>query len=298
MLRQGTCLPPTVDTFARLVLVHAIYQHSAGLHSTAYKNPFFSTRPTDDYISEHRNNTIKMMETLQDQGLSNGQDQGTELLAASLQCHTLLVLMLLHAPRKDLLAFAHSTRTEQEEQDDLRLRLEQWMREDGGRSARVAVGLAGRILALVRRLPSCSFHVPPSLLLAVLVLWAFNQLLRRALDNNSSDATNGTHNMAQQEHGVPNERFRGSTIRLDRPGTTTLEIGDSASREMRAWVDGIAGLKPCLHDLGNICKPSAGPRLLELGSNMLKNMRAWGLGPSLASWLTELKARCEPMVDS
>lgn len=237
-----------------------------------------------------------MMELLQDHSLSNGQGQGTELLAASLQCHTLLVLMLLHVPRQDLLAFAHSTRTEQEEQGDLRVRLEQWMREDGGRSARMAVGLAGRILALVRRLPNCSFYVPPSLLLAVVVLWAFNQLSRRTLDNSSSDPNDGTQFMPLQD--TPNERFRGSTIRLDRPGTTTLEIGDSASREMRAWVDGTAGLKPCLHDLGNICKPSAGPRLLELGSNMLKNMRAWGLGPTLATWLTELKARCEPMVDS
>lgn len=237
-----------------------------------------------------------MMETLQDQGLSNGQGQGTELLAASLQCHTLLVLMLLHVPRQDLLAFAHSTRTEQEEQGDLRLRLEQWMKEDGGRSARMAVGLAGRILALVRRLPSCSFHVPPSLLLAVIVMWSFNQLSSRALDNNSNDTTNGTQVIPLQN--TTNERFRGSTIRLDHPGTTILEIGDSASREMRAWVHGTASLKACLHDLGNICKPSAGPRLLELGSNMLKNMRAWGLGPSLASWLTELKARCEPMVDS
>ncbi|KAH6842258.1 fungal-specific transcription factor domain-containing protein [Chaetomium sp. MPI-CAGE-AT-0009] len=282
-LQEGKRLPASVDTFARLILVCAIYHHSSNFQETVHRNPFFWPATNEDYISKHKRDVTKALEALQQHpNYSFTSDIHTHgLLEFTFQCHILLTLMSLHVPRRAILGLASSARNDQDYVRS-RARLARWMSEDGGRSARSAVSFAGRILAIVRQTPSHAFHVPTSLLLSILVLWVFNRM----------------HSENIRGRGPPaglDDRGRGSTIRLDRVGCPgELEIaGASISTEVQAWIDTPSHRRPYLQEVGNLYKPSACLRLLEMGSALLRDLRGWGLGQRLAAGLGELRGRCE-----
>jgi hypothetical protein len=191
----------------------------------------------------------------------------TELRQA-VACHMFLALMMLHVPCLELLDFAHSFTADQRRPLTER-RLEKWIQEDDGRTARSAVAYAGGLFGALRRNPGCVFHNSVSTLLAILVLWAYNRLVQKT-DIGTADAT-------RVIQAARDNLERASTVRLDRAGPSEVLL----SSDVQAWRDGRAGLQPSLQGVANICRPRAGMRLVEMGVEALGGMRGWGLSQGL-----------------
>jgi hypothetical protein len=204
-------------------------------------------------------------------------DGSDDLLKSSLSCHVYLVSLLLFIPRKDLLAFAHTHRTDQERCDSAaKHNLALWMRAQQGQKARQAVIYAGTLFRLLRKHPCQGFHEPITALLVTLVIWAYSQLAQTSAPYHS--------------HSTSGSGERGLMVRLDRV------LSDEAEK---AWVEGKQGLRGHLTDVGNIAIVDAGSRLLSVGGVLLSNMDTWALSQGLAVWLAKLRARsaAAPMTD-
>ena len=276
---------PRVGEFARLVLVMATYRYSLSLCETVLTNPFLAdTAKSADYTAaELVKGAVTVMGALRQQGLDSHRGLGcnTELRAA-VDCHMLLALMMLHVPRSELVDFAHSFHAKQERPLSERLRvLKGWIQEDHGRTARSAVAYAGGLLGALHRNPDCVFHKSVSALLAILVLWAYNRLAQ----NNAGNL--GRADVTDVARAAGDNLERTSTVRLDRAGPSAALL----SSDVQAWRDGRASLQPSLQGVANICRPSAGLRLIEMGMDALRGMRGWNLSEGLLSWLEGLEKR-------
>jgi hypothetical protein len=157
----------------------------------------------------------------------------------------------------------------------------QRVEEDKGRRARTAVAYASGILAVFRQNARFMLRDPVPAVMAILVLWAYNQLVGKPGLRNKSDARPITTSGEIKERKV--------TVRLDRAGPFAARL----SGDVHAWRDGQSGLKPSVHGVANICRPSAGIRLLEIGIEILRDMRGWSLSHGLIAWFGGMLARCD-----
>lgn len=180
-----------------------------------------------------------------------------------------LVSLPLFIPRKDLLAFAYTYRTDRKRCDSTaKHNLALWMRAQRGPKARPAVAFAGTLLRLLRKYPCQGFHEPITALLATLVIWAYSRLAPTSTP--------------YYGHRINGSNECGSIVRLDRI------LSDEAEK---AWVEGEQGLKGHLKDVGDIAVLDAGSRLLSVGELLLKRMNTWVLSQGLVVWLGKLKVR-------
>jgi hypothetical protein len=200
-------------------------------------------------------------------------------LRSVVECRMLTMLMVLHAPRSEILNFAHLYNTDHEQMSTLR-RLEQWVQEDAGRTARTAVTYAAGLLACLRRKACYTSHDPTSALIAILILWAYSQLAGQTRPREEDML----HSLQ-----IDRSKERSYTVRLD----SGWPLGAQLSTDVRAWLDGLPGLKPSLQGIANISRQSAGLRLLDIGIEAVEGMCEWGLSKGLRRWLSGLKRRCE-----
>lgn len=257
----------------------ATYRHAVSLCETVSKNPLLAdTAKSAAYTTaELVRGAVGIVEASWKQGLDFHTASITELRQA-VACHTFLALMVLHVPCSELLDFAHSFTIDQERPISER-RLKEWIQEDDGRTARSAVAYAGGLFGALQRNPGCVFHSSVSVLLAILVLWAYNRLVQKP----DLGSLNGVHvyQMARDNSE------RALTVRLDRAGPSAALL----SPDVQAWLDGRAGLQPSLQGVASICRPSAGLRLVEMGKEALGKMGGWGLSQGLLYWLEGLENR-------
>jgi hypothetical protein len=273
MLGERKPLPRDVGDFARLILVCATYQTTFTVLNYI-RGPLL---PGIDCKQQTAEQLCRSAETILE-ALRPTDAPSTltnDSLRSSLECHVSLILMLLYVRLKDVLTIAKSFKTGNEE-TAARRRLIQWMQDRSGSDARKAIAHAGALLAILRRNSTRGFHEPIVALLAVLVLWTYNQL---------STSSEGGQNHLQSiqschhGHGLDHALERGSVIRLDKP---------ASSSELAAWYLGRPGLRPHIQGVGNINRPGAGKGILETGRRMLQDANVWALSQGLSLWLGKL----------
>ncbi len=125
--------------------------------------------------------------------------------------------------------------------------------------------------AILRRRSTRGFHEPIAALLAILVLWCYNQLINeQSKDGRASDYTSDY-----------TASKRGSVVRLEQ----------SQLQALQAWQDGHPGFKPHLQGVGDIERPGAGFVILEMGRRMIMEMNIGPLSNGLAAWLRKLSSQ-------
>jgi hypothetical protein len=189
----------------------------------------------------------------------------------NLKSHVHHVAILVHVPISVLLAYAGS-QARNNAIDEARQELIAWMKDDGGRTARHAIMHASILFSLIRRQPCRGLHEPIALLLATLTLWAYHQLSQPQLQQENS-----------KNNGDPQV-----TVRLDRIHRT---------HAARSWIDSGAVLRGYVTDVGNICAPGAGKRLLQVACRALAMMDDWSLSQGFLNVLTRLQMRLVDPVD-
>ncbi|CAK7215937.1 hypothetical protein SBRCBS47491_002660 [Sporothrix bragantina] len=278
MLADQRPLPDDLGSFARLIMVSAIYQTTVALSNNVMSSLFAGLSDVRLYPRQVTQRAISLIEALQPATVgssSRHHEDDDDLLRASLECNIAFALMLLQTHRRDVLGLAHAftkrgTTTKNDDSDDfskMRHLLASWATEDGGTRARGAALQAGRLWAILRSFSTNGFHEPIATLLAILVLWSYNQLV--ADDNETA-------------LGGPPDLERGSVIRLDRPRNTA---------DARTWQQqvGRSRLVPHLRGVGNIARSGAGDKILDVGKGMLQGMDIWTLGHGFATWLGKMQ---------
>ena len=283
MIRSGRPLTPNVGDFARLVIVCAIYRHILSSHESI-RGVFFPRPDHRDIAIRNLNSgAAEAMEILL-LGMTGSSNVGDGILNSRVESYALLGLMLLHAPRKNILKYALSfaDRNLSKPEED---KVTAWIESDSGREARKGANYAACLLATLRRSSSHGFHQPIATLWAALVLWTFSRFATK-VDNNGDGFDDGIIGFGD-DGTRPSGRRRqqqGATIRLDNAW---------ASREVKAWHDGAVGIRPYVKDIGNICRPRAGSQIIDVAISMLSDMRAWTFSNDLAGWLQDLKVCAE-----
>jgi hypothetical protein len=278
-LNDGQELPGSVGDFARQVLVLTICRHCMDLCDTLLRNPFATSLVSgvDLRTTKLVRGGVAAIENLTGHTSDRWNSMDTH---PTVECHMYLALMILHTPRTELLDFAHSFNAGQDRPVS-RNRLREWMQDDEGRTARTAVAYAGVLLAYLRRKSFSGFYDPVSVVMAVLVLWTYNQL--------GQEPENQNKNTEIPELVSRDNKKRNLTVRLDRIAQSSIHLAE----DVKAWRDAPADLIPSLTGVANICRPSAGIRLLEIGIDVLNDFAEWGLSQGLLVWLSGLRRRCK-----
>jgi hypothetical protein len=257
-LRLGKPISNATGNFGKLVLAYAVYLTAWELQSRD-SNPLLG--PASE-IACWKMVASSVLEALQPDLTSKSDSSGMDLM---LQGFIDNVHLILHAPLADLLDLARSQINNRKNAAEVRQRLLHWIQEDDGRTARRAVLHASVLFSLVRRKSCHGFHEPFALLFSTLTIWAFIHLNSTLSSLNSS--TDGE---------------RQQTIRLDK-------IRDE--RGIHDWVEYGSRLRGHLTDVGNICGPGAGQRLLQVSCQSLLSMEVWTLSKGFANVLSSLKGR-------
>ena len=260
-------LPHRLGDFATLIIVLATQQTASAMCNGIAVSLFSSTGSGHAGMDQLCQNAVGVIEALWP---ADSSPASNDILRSSLECHLSLTLMLLHCRRRDLLSFVRDF-TMRADDSEARASLVQWVKKQGGQRARAAAAHAGRLLATLRRCPTGGFHEAIAVLLAILLLWSYNQLL--------SEEPSFSPRQAVDEQGLLE---RGSVIRLD---------GAKNTADIRAWCQNAQpGMKPYLQGVGSIVRPGAGVKIIELGQRLLKDMHVWGLGQGFASRLGKMQA--------
>jgi hypothetical protein len=256
-------LSPAIGDFGRLVLTHAVYMTTWEMRQQA-KNPLLqrtSFLSGENGFVAWQNIATSTLDVL----LPSNQDSGqSSVMRLNLRAHVHHVAVLVHVPLSALLAYARAQAANigvQKAQQELFA----WMQEDNGRTARHAVLHAGILFSLIREQPCRGFHEPIALLIATLTLWAFHQLSYQRQPP-----------LAHSREAIQ------TTVRLDRAHRTQASL---------SWIENGADLRGYLTDVGNICGPGAGKRLLQLSCRTLVAMDAWALSQGFLHVLSTLQMR-------
>lgn len=279
-------MPPDIGDFARMVLVCAVYRLILLTHQSIRSVIFPRPDLRESSIRALNRGAANLLEVLVPRPLALSEADG--VLRSRVEIYSLMALTLFYAPRKDIVDYAACLadgNVPRAEEDKLRA----WMERDGGSDARTAVSYASCLLTTLRRSPSPGFHEPIATLWAVLVLWTFNRLTVAARSGNPAGVAEVEAGLSSRpadlDHGQQlRECARWSTVRLDMYW---------ASRDLKAWHAGKDMLRPHVKDIGNICLPTAGRRILDVGIALLSRMRACTFSGDLTSWLQALGLRSE-----
>lgn len=177
------------------------------------------------------------------------------------------VSLLNHTPVGDLVVFV-SSRASNAEKLKAGDHLQTWATDDKGRTACSAVLHACAIFTLVRLRLCYGVHEPTALLVATLVLWAYNHLVSGSIEICANS--------------VPQ-----TTVRLDQ--SWTVESG-------KTWLESAPGsIRGYLTEFGNINDPGFGKRLLDVACGTLSTMPAWGLSQGFIKFLRSLQQTTPPV---
>ena len=269
-LRQEKPLPAAVGDFARLVIVFVTYLEASAISRSVDNFLLADQSLADKLIDEGKTTALRILEALK----AEARHDSDLPLRSSLKCHIDLTLMLLFTPRTEVVNHAQSFKTELEAVP-ARERLRHWIDRDAGRHARHAIAAAGALTGLLQSNSTRGFYEPIAALLATLTLWTYSQMVESA---STSCGFIGT--VLDRTSGGG----RTSTVRLD----NFREAGKA-----REWVNGSESVRAHIKDVGNICKSSAGSRILVVGKAMITLRTSWMLSQGLGLWLSMLRSRAD-----
>lgn len=273
-LRQERPSPPTIGDFARLILVFVTYMEAAALNRSRNNMLLADRRTADRQLEEANKEATTILETLKLEARSDSDLP----LRSSLNCHIHLTLMLLLTPRTEVINHAQSFKTELEVEGAHR-RLREWIDRDAGRQARHAIAAAGALVGLLQSNSTLGFYEPIAALLSILTMWTYSQMVE---DPSVSYTFNGTGPDKTVGSG------RTAMVRLD---------NSRQAWKIREWIDRSEGAFAHIKNVGNICRPSAGSRILDLGRDLVTGRSAWLLSHGLGVWLGKLKVRADRVGD-
>lgn len=155
---------------------------------------------------------------------------------------------------------------------ETRLRMATWVSENGDK-ARTAVLHASRLFTHCRENVTNGYQEPRAMLLACLVLWAYNGLPLSPLTGPFGRCKSSEH------HSSPPDEIR--TLRLDQE--TDID-------NYQDWTRNGCHLRGFVRGLGNLHNPKIYVQVVHQGMETLSSRRGWPIGPVLASCLSSLVA--------
>lgn len=194
-------------------------------------------------------------------------------LEKSTVLHLHAARLVLLAPFREIRSLATSLTTGKLQWSQRQESLEwqyiwRWVKHDQYK-ARLSVIHAGATLWHVGRYSTHAFQEPVAVFLAVLILWAYGSCHPHDRRNPSSHI---------QASGAESLRER-SLIQLDRPCDDELvQLFVRDGHSMRGNLTGV----------GDICAPEAPKRILQVGSETLSSLMAWGISKRFITMLTRL----------
>lgn len=266
-------LQPSMGEFSRILLTHALFRRTWEVEAwlqqpltqwvpTAGRQNATSL-PSGDSVwlpsiavySKWRNSACDCMDVLHWHansviGAASGMEHPTVM-------HLHLARVVLLTPFRDIMKLAsltaHATSSSSPaELINIRHRVQKWACEDQYK-ARLAIIHAGALLWHLRRYSTSSFSEAPSILLAILALWAYGTFAPPTAYPSGDD---------EDPPDYP------TSMQLDRPADDELvQLFVSRGDNMTATITGV----------GNVCSARGPERVLKEGKKILEELKIWGV---------------------
>lgn len=259
---ENMALPAFLGDFARLVLVFTIYRCASAVRNMS-KNPL---RPRPDHFIDEDvlARAVAGLEVLAADFLDT--PRGT-LMQTSVVCHVFFTLMILYSPREHLISRLHVKGSDDRHGTSATQKVEAWIASGNGRTARLAVANAARLLAMMRDRSCQAFYEPMMILASVGTLSTYSELTETECGNSQPTTS------SDRARYLGDRREREPMVRLD------LTVKSPA---FIAWLDGGSNIKGHIKDVGNVNRSGASSRILDVGLQAIQQRRTWGLGMCFA----------------